>query len=230
MTGGSRWIRPSVGEAIGRSVSARAVADPAVVADPRRGELDRAANPVFIAGPDIDVSGAWDTAVALAEQQRLPVWASPATGGSRLGFPEGHPNFRGVLPPAIGPLGQTLEGHDLILVAGSSVFPYYPHIPGPLLAEGSSLVAITSDPDEAARAPMGDAADRRCRSSPWLPCWRRSRSPRARSRSPIRVPGRFRSAIRSTPRRRSRRLPRSSPRTASSSSSRPPARWRCATR
>ena len=54
-------------------------------------------------------------------------------------------------------MSETLEGYDLVLVAGSSVFPYYPHIPGPLLPEGTSLVAITSDPDEAARAPMGDA-------------------------------------------------------------------------
>ena len=37
------------------------------------------------------------------------------------------------------------------------MFPYYPNIPGPLLPEGTALVAITSDPDEAARAPMGDA-------------------------------------------------------------------------
>ena len=37
------------------------------------------------------------------------------------------------------------------------MFPYYPNIPGPLLPEGAALVAITSDPDEAARAPMGDA-------------------------------------------------------------------------
>jgi hypothetical protein len=43
-----------------------------------------------------------------------------------------------VLPPAIGPVAQTLEGHDLILVVGSSVFPYYPYIPGPLLPEGAS--------------------------------------------------------------------------------------------
>ena len=50
-----------------------------------------------------------------------------------------------------------LEGHDLILVVGSSVFPYYPNIPGPLLPEGAELVQITDDPDEAARAPMGDA-------------------------------------------------------------------------
>ncbi len=118
--------------------------------------LGEASNPVLVAGPDIDASGGWDDAVALAERQRLPVFASPAPGGGRLGFPEAHPLFQGVLPPAIGPVAETLKGRDLILVVGSSVFPYYPYIPGPLLPEGASLVAITSDPDEAARAPMGD--------------------------------------------------------------------------
>jgi benzoylformate decarboxylase len=54
-------------------------------------------------------------------------------------------------------MSQTLAGHDLILVAGSSVFPYYPYIPGPLLPEDASLVQLTSDPGEAARAPMGNA-------------------------------------------------------------------------
>src|SRR5205823_15046376 len=81
----------------------------------------------------------------------------PAPGGGRIGFPEGHANFVGILPPAIGPLSETLAGHDLVLVVGASVFSYYPNIPGPLLPEGTELVAITSDPDEAARAPMGDA-------------------------------------------------------------------------
>jgi benzoylformate decarboxylase len=95
--------------------------------------------------------------VALAERQKLPVFATPAPGGGRIGFPEGHPLFQGVLPPAIGPVTQTLEGRDLILVVGSSVFPYYPYIPGPLLPDGAELVQITSDPDEAARAPMGSA-------------------------------------------------------------------------
>ncbi|HYC82878.1 MAG TPA: benzoylformate decarboxylase [Solirubrobacterales bacterium] len=142
--------------AIARQVTGRAVADPQVV-EALAARLDAAANPVLVAGPDVDASGGWDAAVALAERQRLPVWASPATGGVRLGFPESHPNFRGVLPPAIGPVAQTLEGHDLILVAGSSVFPYYPHIPGPLLPGNAELVAITSDPDEAVRAPMGEA-------------------------------------------------------------------------
>jgi benzoylformate decarboxylase len=119
--------------------------------------LEQAERPVLVAGPDIDASGGWGYAVKLAEKQRLPVWASPATGGSRLGFPENHPNFLGTLPPAIGPVSEVLGAYDFVLVAGSSVFPYYPNIPGPLLADGTELVAITSDPSEASRAPMGDA-------------------------------------------------------------------------
>jgi benzoylformate decarboxylase len=140
----------------GRSVGNRAVAAPADVAS-LAARLTEAANPVLVAGPDIDASGGWEHAVELAEQLRLPVWAIPATGAGRLGFPEGHPHFQGVLPPAIGPLSETLAGHDLILVAGASAFPYYPYIPGNLLPEGAELVLLTSDPEEAARAPMGDA-------------------------------------------------------------------------
>jgi benzoylformate decarboxylase len=139
-----------------RAVDGRTAPDPAAIAELAR-RLQAASRPVLVAGPDLDNSVGWDAAVALAEHQRLPVWASPAPGGGRIGFPEGHPAFQGVLPPAIGPVSEVLKGHDLILVAGSSVFPYYPNIPGPLLPEGASLVAITSDDDEAARAPMGDA-------------------------------------------------------------------------
>jgi benzoylformate decarboxylase len=142
--------------ALGRMVNGRAVPDPAALAQLAT-ELEGARNPVLIAGPDIDASGGWHHAVALAEKQRLPVWASPATGGNRLGFPENHPNFVGLLPPAIGAVSETLKGHDLILVVGSSVFPYYPYLPGPLLPDGAALVALTGDPGEAARAPMGDA-------------------------------------------------------------------------
>ena len=142
--------------AINRAVIGRSVADPEALAD-LADRLTKAANPVFIAGPDIDSSGAWNAAVALVERQKLPVWATPAPGGGRIGFPENHDNFRGVLPPAVGPVAETLAGHDLILCAGTSIFPYYPNIPGSFLPDDSALVAITSDPDEAARAPMGEA-------------------------------------------------------------------------
>src|SRR6185436_15808327 len=146
----------AAGHQLGRDVSGRAGADPERVAVLAR-RLAAASNPVLVVGPDADASGAWDAAVALAERAKLPVWAPPATGGGRIGFPEDHAHFRGVLPPAVGPLSETLAGHDLIVVVGSQVFAYYPNLPGPLLPEGASLVAITSDPDEAARAPMGDA-------------------------------------------------------------------------
>jgi benzoylformate decarboxylase len=141
---------------LARTVTGRAGPDPESLDELAR-RLSEASNPVLIAGPDIDASGGWEAAVALAERQRLPVWATPAPGGGRLGFPESHPNFQGVLPPAIGAASEALAGHDLILVVGSSVFPYYPYIPGPLLPEGSALVQLTSDPAEASRAPMGSA-------------------------------------------------------------------------
>jgi benzoylformate decarboxylase len=119
--------------------------------------LRGAKRPALVAGPDVDASGGWDAAVALVESQRLAVWAAPPTNGSRIGFPESHPAFQGMLPPAVAPLAQALADYDFVLVAGSSVFPYYPNIPGDFLAEGTELVAITCDPDEAARAPMGEA-------------------------------------------------------------------------
>jgi benzoylformate decarboxylase len=154
------WEAPAdedrAGHARRRLVNGRAVPDPAALGQ-LASLLEHAEHPVLVAGPAIDAGGAWDLAVTLAEKQRLPVWAPPATGGNRIGFPERHPQFMGVLPPAIGPLSETLKGHDLVLVAGSSVFAYYPYIPGPLLPEGATLVALTNDPDEAARAPMGDA-------------------------------------------------------------------------
>jgi benzoylformate decarboxylase len=146
----------AVAHATRRAVDGVAVAREGVITD-LAALLENAKSPALVAGPDVDASGAWEIAVALAEKQRLPVWASPAPGGGRIGFPESHPNFRGVLPPAIGPLGETLAPYDVVLVVGASVFAYYPNIPGPLLSQDTKLVAITSDPDEAQRAPMGDA-------------------------------------------------------------------------
>ena len=146
-------IRRSV---LARGVSGAAMPNPVALEEVAQ-LLHAARRPVVIAGPDIDAAGGWDAAVALAKKQRLPVWATPAPGGGRLGFPEDHPNFQGILPPAIGPASETLAGHDLVLVLGSSVFPYYPYIPGEFLPQGATLVQVTSDPAEAARAPIGRA-------------------------------------------------------------------------
>lgn len=142
--------------ALRRAVTGRAGAAPDVVAALAR-RIEGAANPCFVAGPGIDAANAWPQAVALVERCRMAAFATPATGGGRLGFPENHPNFQGILPPAIAALASALAPYDLVVCAGTSIFPYYPYLPGRALAAATALVAVTDDPAEAARAPIGDA-------------------------------------------------------------------------
>ena len=145
MTGAPRPTRTAPGRARARRRRARG-------AGPGRSRSSRALqaarNPVLVAGPDIDASGGWDAAVALAEKQRLPVWATPATGGGRLGFPEDHPNFLGILPPAIGAARRRPSRTTTSCSSPAPrCSPTTPTSPGPLLPEGATLVAITSDPE-----------------------------------------------------------------------------------
>lgn len=117
--------------------------------------LDHAYSPAIIVGGDVERFGAWDAVIALAERTRSIVFTAPLTGLS--GFPEDHPLYHGSLPPGAGWISKALAGRDLVLVIGAPVFRYYPKIAGPYLPEGTSLIHITNDPDEAARAPVGEA-------------------------------------------------------------------------
>src|SRR5258708_38145866 len=49
-----------------------------------------------------------------------------------------------------------LRGHDLTLWVGATVCRSHQYEPGAYLPEGAELIAVTSDPQEAARAPVGD--------------------------------------------------------------------------
>jgi benzoylformate decarboxylase len=138
-----------------RRISSRAVPDP-VALEALAARLAAAQDPVLVVGAGLDAApGGFQAAIALAERQSLPVWLAP--NASRVGFPTDHPYFRGSLPPAISWLSDALVGHDLVLVAGAPIFRYYPYAPGPYLPIGADLVAITDDPDAAARAPIGAA-------------------------------------------------------------------------
>lgn len=152
------WDRPADPAAIAhlaaRQVQGGAGPSPAALAELTE-RLARARNPVLIYGPDVDISGAFDAGVELADKLRAPVWAAPSI--PRCPFPTDHPAFRGILPAAIGGISRLLAGHDLALVIGAAVFRYHHWVPGPLLPDGCELIAVTSDPHEAARAPMGDA-------------------------------------------------------------------------
>ena len=105
--------------------------NPQALADLAR-RLGAASNPVLVAGPDIDASGAWDTAVALAERCRLPVWSTPASGSGRLGFPENHPQFQG--DPASGDRGRRADARRATTSSWSRAprcSPTTPTSPGP---------------------------------------------------------------------------------------------------
>jgi benzoylformate decarboxylase len=148
------WQQPAEGPPPVREVSTRVAPDPGRLrqfADVLAGSR----NPMLVTGAAVDRSGGWAAAVALAEKLCAPVWSSPAP--ERAGFPEDHPQFQGVLPFAIGPLAERLRGHDTVLVVGGPVFRYYPYVPGEYLPPHTRLLHITDDPDEAARAPVGDS-------------------------------------------------------------------------
>lgn len=150
------WDQPATGPAAVRRVSTRVAPDPEGLTRFAR-IIANSHTPALVIGPGVDRAGGWDAAVALAERLRAPVWQPPFA--DRVGFPQDHPQFQGLLPPAIGPLADKLTGYDTVLVIGAAVFRYYPYIPGEhgYLPPGTRLLHITDDPDEAARAPVGDS-------------------------------------------------------------------------
>jgi benzoylformate decarboxylase len=132
-----------------------AVGFPADLAEQICARIEAAKSPALIVGGDVDRYDARDAVIGLAERTQSVVWTAPITGWS--GFPENHPLYQGLLPPGAGWVSQALTGRDLVVVIGAPVFRYYPRVPGPYLPQGTSLIHITNDPDEAARAPVGDA-------------------------------------------------------------------------
>ena len=118
-----------------------------------RSRLAAASNPVMILGPGTDDAAGWGGATRLAEQLALPVFV--ASSPSRCPFPTRHPNYRGILPSDIPGVAGKLDRHDLIAAFGAAIFRYHEFAEGDYLPAGSELWAVTSDPDEAARAPVG---------------------------------------------------------------------------
>jgi benzoylformate decarboxylase len=147
--------------------------------------IEAATSPALIVGGDVERYGAWDAVIGLAERTQSAVWTDPITGWS--GFPENHPLYQGTLPPGAGWISQALTGRDLVLVIGGPVFRYYPRVPGPYLPQGTSLIHITNDPDEAARAPVGDAivADLRSAAQALLAAAKPSQRPAPQPRAAV---------------------------------------------
>jgi benzoylformate decarboxylase len=115
--------------------------------------LESSQRPAIVAGAGVDRAGAWYDTVALAERLRAAVWADPMH--PRAGFPQDHPLFQGVLPPAQATIADQLSGYDVVLVLGAPVFRYFQYLPGPPVKQGTQVIHVTDNPEEASGAATG---------------------------------------------------------------------------
>ena len=148
------WDKPAGVTPMARSIGTRLQATP----ESLRGLADALAGalkPALVLGAGVARGSGWADAVALAELLRCAVFTAPEAEAAS--FPEDHALFQGELPPAIGPLCEKLQGHDVVAVLGAPVFRYYPYVPGSFLPEGTRLFQVTDDAAEVARAPVGDS-------------------------------------------------------------------------
>jgi benzoylformate decarboxylase len=137
-----------------REVSHKTVPDPEELAKVAT-VLREARDPAIVVGAGVDRAGALHDAAALAEKLRAPVWHDPVP--ALAGFPQDHQLFRGNLAFGQRQVAEQLSGHDVVLALGAPVFLYYPYVPGPTVEEGTRVLQVTEDPDEAARAAVGES-------------------------------------------------------------------------
>ncbi|MEV6419605.1 benzoylformate decarboxylase [Streptomyces sp. NPDC051662] len=124
--------------------------------------LNGASKPALILGPGVDTEDGFQAAVALAERAHLPVWVAPSA--PRCPFPTRHRCHQGLLPTAAGELARILAQYDTVVCFGAPVFRYHAPSTEDFLQPGTTVYAVTDDPDEATRAPfgqmfVGDASD-----------------------------------------------------------------------
>jgi len=144
----------AVDDLVARTVGTRSAPESGAVRD-LAGRLVAARNPALVLGLSADAAGGRDHAIALARHQYLPVYAAPSSG--RSVFPSDDRLFAGYLPFGAELIHDELADHDLVVVVGAPVFTCYPYLPSRLVPRGTQLVMVSDDPDEIARAPLGDA-------------------------------------------------------------------------
>lgn len=105
-------------------------------------EISKSANPVIIAGAEIDQTGAFEEVAALSAKLGIPVYAEPLS--NRAPFDSQNENFAGDLSPASTAINMSLLKHDLVLVMGGE-FTLYPYLPSPLLP-GKKVITVTLSP------------------------------------------------------------------------------------
>ena len=171
-------------------------------------------------------AGGWDAAVALADKQRLPVWATPATGGGRIGFPETTPTSSASCRRRSARVAQTLTATTWSSWSAPRCSPTTRIFPARCCRRARRWCRSPATP---ARPPGRRWARRSSAMSGWRSGGCSSCSATAGGRAPAaRAPGEPPSDPISGSAAMAA-LPRSGPGTGSPSSRRPPARSPCAT-
>lgn len=148
----SDWLEPAEPHAAAAAgtVSVSPSSPPAELAQVAEA-LAAAKAPAIMAGSGNDTEAGWAALTALAEDHQIPVWIEPF--GSRAGFDQTHPLYRGQLPADRPRLREALDGCDLLLVVGAAAIRQYPYTTGPLVPEGTRVFVLTDDPVQANRSP-----------------------------------------------------------------------------
>ena len=127
---------------------------------PRAGRAPggRRAIPVLVAGPELDSRRRLGRGRGAGRAAAPAGLGHPRHGRRPARLPRGPSRVPGHPAAGRGPRWRRRSpGTTSSSWPGRRCSPTTRTSPGPPLPEGASLVAITSDPDEAARAPMGDA-------------------------------------------------------------------------
>lgn len=123
--------------------------------------LVQAQNPALVLGARADTTPARKAALKLAEALGAQVFSDPIS--PRHPFPTFHPLYQGILPPVAARIRERLADHDVVLVVGAPCFLRYPYTPGTAVPEGTRVLLLTDDPQEATQAEahevyLGDVA------------------------------------------------------------------------
>lgn len=115
--------------------------------------LAAASNPALLVGDRVGQSDAADQAARLAETLGAKVYA---VSYSQVNFPTSHPQFLGMISPAMPDGRAALASADAVVAVGANVFPTYFHFPGRVLSADAALIHIDSAPAEIGKSEPTD--------------------------------------------------------------------------
>lgn len=115
--------------------------------------LAAASNPALLVGDRVGQSAAAAQAARLAETLGAKVYA---VSYSQVNFPTSHPQFLGMISPAMPDGRAALASADAVVAVGANVFPTYFHFPGRVLSAHATLIHIDSAPAEIGKSEPTD--------------------------------------------------------------------------